>query len=213
MLAPDGNGGALVTWSDDQSEAVAGYLSAQLERIEGVPQLLRVETNTGYARLVWTAGRSVGASIHGYRASAGGAWELLATIAPDDSSHLVLEDRDAPEGQEVEYRLSVETGGAGYFLSPVRVAIPVGPDKLVLQRVWAGRDAIQIAFALPRGPAARVEVFDVLGRRVAEESLAQFTPGYYTHRVPFRGRAVSGIYFVRLSQGSLISARRLSFLR
>jgi len=215
MLASDGSGGAIVTWSDAVSQAVAGYFSARRALAEGLPQLLRAESNAGYARLVWTLGAAGGATIRGYRADADGAWETLASLSLDDSLHLVLEDRAAPQGREVEYRLSVTTAGAEYFLTPVRVTIPRAPVQLLLERVWTapGRDAIQFAFALPPGPPARIDVFDVLGRQVAEASLAQFTPGYYMHRVAFRGRAVSGIYFVRLSQGGRTSSRRLSFLR
>jgi hypothetical protein len=199
MLGPDGNGGAIVTWSDAASQAVAGFFSSGRARTDDMPRLLRAETNAGYARLVWTLGATGGATVRSFRSVAEGAWEALADPSVDDSLHLVLEDRDAPSGSEVEYRLSVTTAEGEYFLAPVRVAIPRAPVRLELQRVWStpGRDAIQFAFALPPGPPARVEVFDVLGRRVAEASLAEFTPGYYAHRVEFRGRAVSGIYFVR----------------
>ena len=215
MLASDGSGGAIVTWSDASSQAVAGYFSARRALAEGIPQLLRAETNAGYARLVWTLGAASGATVRSYRAATDGTWETLATLGIDDSLHLVLEDRAAPAGREVEYRLSVAKGGTEYFLAPVRVTIPKAPVQLALERVWEApaRDAIQFSFALPPGPPARVEVFDVLGRRVAEASLEQFTPGYYTHRVAFRGRAVSGIYFVRLSQGPRSLSRRMSFLR
>ena len=215
MLSSDGNGGAIVTWSDYGSQAVAAYLAARQTRSENMPQLWRAETNAGYARILWTLGAAEGATVRGYRALSDGTWEGLADPSLDDSLHLVLEDRDAPSGREVEYRLSVEKAGAEYFLAPVRVVIPRDPVRLELDRVWAtpGRDAIQFAFALPPGPPARVEVFDVLGRQVAEASLAQYTPGYYTHRVAFRGRAVSGIYFVRLSQAGRSISRRISFLR
>lgn len=180
-----------------------------------MPQLLRAETNAGYARLVWTLGATAGATVRSFRAVADGAWEAFADPSVDDSLQLVLEDPVAPSGSEVEYRLSVTTAEGEFFLAPVRLLIPRAPVRLELQRVWTapGRDAIQFAFALPPGPPARVEVFDVLGRRVAEASLAQFTPGYHSHRVEFRGRAVSGIYFVRLSQAGHSISRRMSFLR
>jgi hypothetical protein len=215
MLGPDGNGGSIVTWSNDVSQAVAGYFTTRRARIEDMPQLLRAETNTGYVRLVWTLGAADGTMVRSYRAVADGAWEALDEPSLDDSLHLVLEDRDAPSGGEVAYRLSVTAAEAELFLAPVRVTIPRAPVQLLLERVWTapGRDAIQFAFALPPGPPARVEVFDVLGRQVAEASLAQFMPGYYTHRVGFKGRAVSGVYFVRLTQAGRSVSRRMSFLR
>jgi hypothetical protein len=215
MLAADGSGGAIVTWSEATSQAVAGYLEARRAMVEGMPQLLRTETNAGYARLVWTVGSTWGATVRSHRSTGDGTWEPLPDPALDDSLHLVLEDRDAPRGRDVEYRLSVETAGGQFFLAPVRVMIPRDPTQLVLERAWTapGRDAIQIAFALPPGPPARVQIFDLMGRQVGDASLGEFRPGYHSHRVLFRGRAVSGIYFVRLSQGGRTVSRRLSFLR
>ena len=215
VLASDGNGGTIITWSEATSEAMAAFLRAQRGLAEGMPQLLRTETNSGYACLVWTIGGAAGARVRSYRALGDGNWEAIEGLSIDDSLHLVLKDHSAPPGSEVEYRLSVATGEAEYFLAPVRLEIPRDPTKLVLERVWSspGRDALQFAFALPSGPPARVEVFDVLGRQVARASLDQYKPGFYTHRLEFRGRAVSGVYFIRLSQGTQSNSRRVSFLR
>ena len=132
MLASDGSGGAIATWSDASSQAVAGYFSARRALAEGMPQLLRAETNAGYARLVWTLGAASGATVRGYRAAMDGTWETIETLVLDDSLHLVLEDRAAPSGREVEYRLSVAKGGTEYFLAPVRVTIPKAPVQLAL---------------------------------------------------------------------------------
>ena len=204
VLASDGNGGTIITWSEATSEAMAAFLRAQRGLAEGMPQLLRTETNSGYACLVWTIGGAAGARVRSYRALGDGNWEAIEGLSIDDSLHLVLKDHSAPPGSEAEY-----------FLAPVRLEIPRDPTKLVLERVWSspGRDALQFAFALPSGPPARVEVFDVLGRQVARASLDQYKPGFYTHRLEFRGRAVSGVYFIRLSQGTQSNSRRVSFLR
>ena len=201
VLSSDGNGGAIVTWSESTSEAMAAFLRAQRGLAEGMPQLLRTETNAGYACLVWTVGAAAGARVRAYRAPGDGDREVIEGLSIDDSLHIVLKDHSAPSGSEVEYRLSVATGEAEYFLAPVRLEIPRDPTRLVLERVWTspGRDGLQVAFALPPGPPAHVEVFDVLGRQVARASLGQYRPGFYTHRVDFRGRPVSGLYFVRLS--------------
>jgi hypothetical protein len=214
MLSADGNGGVIASWVDDGSQPQGGTAVTQAF-LDALPQFVRAETNSGYARVVWTAGGLTGVSFHAYRSARSGELTLLATLAPDDSSHLVLEDRAAPPGNTAEYRLSVETAGDEYFLVPVKLAIPLEPTVLLLQRVWPsrGRDGFEVAFALPRGPVPRVDVLDVMGRRMGSESLTGFAPGYHQAHVRFTAAAPSGVYFLRLSQGAHASVRKVVFTR
>jgi hypothetical protein len=215
MLSSDGNGGVIASWVDDGIQNAMEGMSVTRAFLDALPQFLRSETNSGYAKLIWTGGAETGVTFHVYRSTASGELVLLGTPAVGDSSHLVLEDRAAPEGAVAEYKLSLETEDLEYFMEPVRVLIPLDPTALLLQRAWptAGHDGLQIAFALPKGPPARVELLDVMGRRMTSETLSEFTPGYHTARVPFSTPVPSGIYFVRLSQGSKSSVRKLVFIR
>ena len=213
-LSADGNGGAIAVWSDAVSEASGSFLAARQSGSDPA-RLIKVETNSGYARITWEIAPGSGDLFPAYRANDAAEWKLLKVLALTDSSRVVLEDTSAPLGAEVQYRLAIQGQGSIRFLAPVAVNVPSDPLRLELTRAWpaANREAIEIAFSLPRGPAARVEVFDVMGRRVGELSLSQFAPGIRAARVPMGAHAASSIYFVRLSQGSRSSTRRVVFLR
>jgi hypothetical protein len=213
-IAADGNGGAIVVWSDESIEAAGSYLAARQSKLDPA-RLIRVETNSGYARITWEVEPGSGDAFPAYRATSAGEWNLLSVLAPNDSSHVVLEDKAAPLGEQVQYRLAIQSQGVIRFLTPVAVNVPADPLRLELSRAWPSvhRDGIEIVFALPRGPVARVDVFDVMGRRVGELALNQFTPGIHSARVLMNTPAPSSIYFVRLTQGSRSSTRRVVFLR
>ena len=213
-LSADGNGGAIAVWSDAVSEASGSFLAARQSGSDPA-RLIRVETNSGYARITWEIAPGSGELFPAYRAIDAGEWTLLKVLALTDSSRVVLEDPSAPLGAEVQYRLAIQAQGSIRFLAPVIVHVPADPVRLELTRAWPSGNGqgIEIAFSLPRGPVAKVEVFDVMGRRVGELSLNQFAPGIRAARVPMGAHAASAIYFVRLSQGSRSSTRRVVFLR
>ncbi len=69
-----------------------------------------------------------------------------------------------------------------------------------------------IAFTLPQSGNVEVEVYDLLGRHVAELINGHRTRG--THSVLLDGAALpSGLYFVRLSAGSLIQTQKVMLLK
>jgi hypothetical protein len=100
------------------------------------------------------------------------------------------------------YRLGLIAGTADYVRSagdpsrPARVTLdPVAPNP--------SRGAQRVRFGLPRAAAARLEVFDASGRRIATLVDAVLPAGYHTalwrpERAGSSG-AASGIYFHRLT--------------
>jgi hypothetical protein len=70
------------------------------------------------------------------------------------------------------------------------------------------RGNVRVAFALPSGAPATLELIDIAGRRVAQRDVGRLGPGH--HELVFDGslRLKAGLYFVRLSQaGQVLNAR------
>jgi hypothetical protein len=69
-----------------------------------------------------------------------------------------------------------------------------------------------IRFGLPLEERVRIEVYDVLGRRVTTIANDVYAAG--VHMVEFNGQALaSGVYFVRMSAGSVIHTRKMTLIK
>jgi len=95
------------------------------------------------------------------------------------------------------------------------------PHEVTLQSPYpnpaTAGEPITIAYGLPAAGAARLEVFDVLGRRVAtlrQEDAAR--AGYHTVVWDGRGatgqRLASGTYLVRLTAGPTVRTAQVALL-
>lgn len=72
--------------------------------------------------------------------------------------------------------------------------------------------ATQIRFGLPESGPVRLEVFDLVGRRVAVLADATFAAGYHSVRWD-AGHAANGVYLYKLTAGSSVEVRRLTLQR
>jgi hypothetical protein len=79
------------------------------------------------------------------------------------------------------------------------VPADIGPsNRLATRRPNPSRDGVAVSFRLLEASAVRLDVYDVLGRRVA--SLVDGPMPAGTHRVAWDGEGVSaGLYVVRLT--------------
>ena len=69
---------------------------------------------------------------------------------------------------------------------------------------------LSVAFSLLDAGPARLEVFDLAGRRVADREVGALGAG--RHVLPL-GRFAPGVYLVRLSQGSRSATIRTAVMR
>lgn len=101
------------------------------------------------------------------------------------------------------------------FSDPVTVASD--PDGFSEQdRVWSypnpAVDRATVAFALRRSGPVRLELFDVLGRRMAVLADGEWEAG--KHEIGFASdRMPAGIYFFRLRTGSGVSTKRMTLVQ
>jgi hypothetical protein len=90
--------------------------------------------------------------------------------------------------------------------------VPVGPRPPAFRLLPAApnpfREATSIGFSLAAPGRARLSVFDVSGRRVADLADRNFEAG--PHEVPWEGgAAAAGVYFVRLEAGGQVAVRKV----
>jgi hypothetical protein len=65
-----------------------------------------------------------------------------------------------------------------------------------------------VHFSLPGSDAARLEVFDVAGRRLKVLEVGSFGPGRHAVDLDSSRRLASGVYFIRLTQGGMVKVAR-----
>jgi hypothetical protein len=95
-----------------------------------------------------------------------------------------------------------------------RVGASDVPSALAVEAVVPnpGADRVRVVYALPEAGAARVEVFDVRGRRVAV--LADGTRSAGTHEATLDASALgAGVYVVRVVAGGAQAERQLTIAR
>ena len=89
----------------------------------------------------------------------------------------------------------------------INAAVSTGPPPRSNELVLAGvrpnpsRTGFAVALALPDASPARIEVFDVAGRRILSRDLKGLGPGSHLVSLPETRALPVGAYLVRLSQG------------
>jgi CSLREA domain-containing protein len=101
------------------------------------------------------------------------------------------------------FEQTIVTGVGGPLAFTLRIAPEANP---------ATRERLGLRFTLPAAGRARVELFDVTGRRVAVRDAGVLAAG--EHRVDLAAGATlaPGVYLARLSQGGSVATARVSVL-
>ncbi len=191
----DGAGGAFIVWQDDRNGGVDLY--AQRIDADGAPR--------------W--------AVNGVAVSTAPDTQSAAVAAPDGAGGLVLgwvDGRDALTRSDVyaarlgpDGSLVASTTGVTDAAPGARELSPVRPDP--------ARVSAEIRFTLPRASGARLEIFDVRGRRVRTLASGDLGSGVHVRTWDLRdadGREVpSGLYLVRLTAGGRPELARCMVLR
>jgi hypothetical protein len=181
------------------------------------------QTDTG-VRLSWrTASETANAGFRVQRRSgAADSWEKVGFVesraeggTSTDAQSYRFTDADLPfAADSIAYRLQqVDTDGTTSLSEPVTIARSVvGEAQLLGTYPNPARSRATVRFALPDGAAdARLELFDVLGRRV--ETLARNPePGRHERTVSVSTLS-SGVYFLRLRAAGSVQTQKLTVVR
>ncbi|MBI5710366.1 MAG: hypothetical protein HZC42_08705 [Candidatus Eisenbacteria bacterium] len=210
-LSSDGTGGAIATWSDSRGGSAASFFAARPIYHGPIPRLQSVKANPTRVELVWQSEPGDDRSYAVARQRPGGAWTELTGLRPNADGLLRLTDEHLQPGEHLEYRLKGAARDAEVILGVVPVDLPL-PKPLALryarwERGWGG---IHVAYTLATSEYAKLELFDVGGRRVASRDLGNPGPGDYDAQLP---SVAAGVYFVRLTQGRVERTAKAVVLR
>ncbi len=152
-------------------------------------------------------------------------------IAPDGPGNMGLFVGDSCQGRWILYVADRVAGQAGQLNSwGVRIrgtGSPVGieeagqqlPDKFALMQNYPNpfNPSTKISFSLPEAGQARLEIFDIMGRKVVTLLDSPLPAG--THTIDWNGKSgsgdavSSGVYFARLNVGDRRAVIRMSLLK
>jgi hypothetical protein len=172
----------------------------------------------GSARLTWSPNTEPDFAL--YRLYRGGS----AAFVPGPTN-LVVSKPDTgyvdAAGGPYWYKLVAEDSHGNR--SPVATALPAGtagvgegaPLALVLAPARGnpsrGRELL-VAFTLPSAAAARLELLDVTGRRIASRDVGALGAGQHVVDLAADGRIAPGLYLVRLAQAGKLRTTRVAVL-
>ena len=122
-------------------------------------------------------------------------------------------DRDLPIAEEVTYRLrQIDVDGTETVSEEVTVRLLPERVELLPSAPNPFAEAARLRYRLPEAATVRLEVFDLLGRKVATLVDGEQDPGPHEARLD-GARLAPGTYFVRLQAGSERLTQRVQVVK
>ena len=148
-----------------------------------------------------------------------GQWAEIGAVngagTTTEAQRYTFTDRQVPfAADRMQYRLrQVDVDGTETLSDPVRVARGV-PEALELNGLFPNpsRSTVTLQYALPRASDVRVEVYDLLGRRVTAFEGAE-APAGRTEMQMDVSQLASGTYFLRVIAGGDVKTERFTVVR
>lgn len=175
------------------------------------------EADNGVARLEWSTQNTTGPIGAVYRREPGTEWTSIGAVEADGAGLVSFEDNTITPGRDYGYQIVVSSGVGDEFIGEVWLSAPTAvegpPNAALALQVWPNPAVgpLAVSFALAGDDPARLEMFDVRGRRV----LSRDVGGAGAHRLEI-GRAKdypSGVYFLLLTQSGRSMSSRFVVVR
>ena len=200
-IVADGAGGAILTWCDIYERARALRVATD-GPVPVAVSLVSAEADPDRVRLIWFAADAPSFAATVERRTPSEDWQRLADVAPNGTGRLEYEDRTVAPGARYAYRLAYRDAGALAYTAETWVEVPALVFALggLTPNPCLG-DAV-VAFALPTGEPATLEVFDLAGRLVVRREVGSLGAGAHRLNLGPAGRLPAGVYGIRLVQGA-----------
>ena len=176
--------------------------------------LLDSRRTTEAVELSWRSTTAVGKPATLERREAPGDWLPLSALAFDVRGLAAYSDRSVLPGHDYAYRVRVADGDSSYVSAATLVAPPEALRFAMLgARPNPAVARFQLAFSLPDAAPARLELFDLRGRRCASREVGALGAGRHTITLGEANALVPGVYFARLQRGGASQVQRVVLTR
>lgn len=204
-LVSDASGGTIIAWQDARDGTPQIY-AAHVTGDGVVPVLVSLVSagaTSDQVRITWYVGAQTAVRATVYRRIGADAWSALGSMFPDGIGMVTYEDHDISPGLRYAYRLGIVVSGTEEFFGETSVDVPVAL-RLALEglRPNPAGASQQVAFTLPTGSPATLELLDVTGRRLVSREVGSLGPGSHVVRLDPEHRLLAGVYWLRLTQGT-----------
>ena len=151
----------------------------------------------------------------------GGTWADIGRVEGAGTTtaprrYRFVDDALPFEAEGLRYRLKqIDTDGHVTVSSSIEVRLGPGPDAALLPPVpHPVRQRATVRYVVPEGEpqAVRLDVYDLMGRRVATLVDEAQAPGRKTHPVDASAWP-SGVYVLRLQVGSAVNSRQMTVMQ
>jgi hypothetical protein len=178
--------------------------------VPALASVVSAEAQANRARVVWFLPGGAGSRGSVQRRTADSDWTTVGEVTADASGLAPFEDRSVLSGARYGYRLETE----GVYSAEVWIDVPLTHMELRVDGAQPNPAAsVSLAFSLRSLSEARIELFDLRGRRVLTKRIAGFEPGAHVLRLPEADALGTGLYLVRLTQDGQTVSNRLTLLR
>ena len=199
-IISDGAGGCIVVWEGE------GGIRARRFMADGpvatAISLASATVEDGVVRLAWYGHDAAHLEAMVERREPSSDWRVVAIVRADGAGRFEHEDRGATPGVRYAYRLRWREADGERTTSDSWVEVPAAL-RLALEGLRpnpAATEEVRVAFVLPTGSPARLDVLDVTGRQRLSRDLAGFGPGRHSVRLGNAAPLEPGVYWIRLSQ-------------
>jgi hypothetical protein len=136
-------------------------------------------------------------------------WTSLGAVAADGRGRMEFVDTAVQGGNRYGYGLGVDAGDANQIVATSWVDVPhTAQFALRGARPNPSSRGLSVEFSLPDAVPARIELFDLAGRRLAQHDVGPLGAGTHTMRLDPRQGLASGVYHIRLTrQGRSLTDR------
>jgi hypothetical protein len=173
-----------------------------------IPRLLSSQAAPGQVSLTWSVDGGAHFTASVYRNVNGGSWNRVSDVPVDAAGHAAYQDHAVSSGNRYGYRAAVGNGGSELSSTPTFVdgqgTTGVGDAPRVLAILGSVPRGAQLTVrvSLASATPAHLALLDVSGRTVAARDLAGLSAGEQQVSLSNAAGIASGIYWLRLTQGT-----------